>query len=138
MSLIRSALCYAVEAGFITGAINIRITLPREKQKEMRVLSVNEQRAFEKLLCFDMDERKLGVFICIYTGLRVGEAYVKLKLKNRRKYFFDEEPKAALVNCKCGFSITPQQSRTPSSLFLYGRLGTHGLFQSERPQFPVA
>jgi len=53
--------------------VNIKLSLPREKTKEMRVLSKNEQAILEGHLCSDMDESKLGIFLCLYTGLRVGE-----------------------------------------------------------------
>ena len=53
--------------------ININVILPKEKPKDMRVLSKDEQTALEKFLCTDMDESKLGIFLCMYTGLRVGE-----------------------------------------------------------------
>jgi len=46
----------------------------------MRILSTEEQSSLEKYLCADMDEIKLGIYLCLYTGLRIGEAYVKLKL----------------------------------------------------------
>jgi integrase len=71
--LIKSALRYAKEEGFISEAISISLTYPQYKAKEMRVLSKDEQAMFEKYLCTDINESKLGILLCLYTGLRVGE-----------------------------------------------------------------
>lgn len=39
----------------------------------MRVLSVSEQQKLLSVLLKDFDRYKLGVFICLYTGIRIGE-----------------------------------------------------------------
>lgn len=45
----------------------------KEPVKQMRVLSVGEQKNLEQYLLLDMDLYKLGVLLALYTGLRVGE-----------------------------------------------------------------
>ncbi len=45
----------------------------KKKEKEMRVLSQSEQDALTKVLVDDMDLYKFGVFLSLYTGIRVGE-----------------------------------------------------------------
>ncbi len=45
----------------------------KEPLKDMRVLSLEEQRCLETYLCKDMDICKLGVLLALYTGIRVGE-----------------------------------------------------------------
>ena len=72
MSVIKSALSFAKSESLPVGE-NINLTLPREKKKDMRVLSKEEQAALEKHLSSEMNESKLGIFLCLYTGLRVGE-----------------------------------------------------------------
>jgi integrase len=72
MTIIKASLRFAREEALLPN-VNIHINLPREKSKEMRVLSKEEQAVFEKYLCADIDECKLGVLLCLYTGLRVGE-----------------------------------------------------------------
>jgi integrase len=47
--------------------------MPKERPSKMRVLSDDEQAILEKFLCTDMDESKLGIFVCLYTGIRIGE-----------------------------------------------------------------
>lgn len=52
-----------------------RISVPYVKNdyKEMRVLSVLEQKRLEKYLIQDMDNYKFGIYIALYTGIRIGE-----------------------------------------------------------------
>ena len=73
ITVIKSALRYAKEEGLMSDAININYTLPRGKPKDMRVLTKSEQTIFEKYLCSDSDTSKLGVLLCLYTGMRIGE-----------------------------------------------------------------
>jgi len=68
LSIVKAALKFAPET-----KTDINIELPRETQKDMRVLSKEEQMALEGYLSSDMNEEKLGVFLCLYTGLRLGE-----------------------------------------------------------------
>ena len=72
-AIIKSTLRFAKADGMLFDAANINISLPRDKPKEMRVLSKEEQAALERHLCYDMDTSKLGVLLCMYTGLRIGE-----------------------------------------------------------------
>jgi integrase len=72
VGVIRSVLRYAKDEGLISDA-DFNINLPREKVKDMRVLTKDEQTALERYLCDDIDESKLGVLLCMYTGLRIGE-----------------------------------------------------------------
>lgn len=73
ISIVKSALRYAKDEGLLSDVININLTLPRDKPKEMRVFTKEEQSIFEKYLCSELDISKLGVLLCLYTGLRVGE-----------------------------------------------------------------
>lgn len=45
----------------------------KKKEKEMRVLTPAEQTSLVNILVEDMDLYKFGVFISLYTGIRVGE-----------------------------------------------------------------
>lgn len=44
-----------------------------QEDKEMRVLSSDEQKLLETYILQDMDIYKLGVLLTLYTGLRIGE-----------------------------------------------------------------
>jgi integrase len=73
VTLIKSALRYSKEEGFISEEILLNLIYPQQKAKEMRVFTKKEQASLEKYLCTNTDESKLGILICLYTGLRVGE-----------------------------------------------------------------
>lgn len=49
-----------------------RITFKKNCQ-EMRVLSIYEEQRLLSVLMKDFDRYKLGVYICLYTGIRIGE-----------------------------------------------------------------
>ena len=45
----------------------------KEAHKDMRILSIREQRKLSKYLYEDLSLCNLGILICMYTGLRIGE-----------------------------------------------------------------
>lgn len=45
----------------------------KENAKEMRVLSKSEQKPLEYYLCTNMDATKFGIYLALYTGIRIGE-----------------------------------------------------------------
>lgn len=45
----------------------------KKSTKEMRVLSSIEEKRLLSVLLTDIDRYKIGVFICLYTGIRIGE-----------------------------------------------------------------
>jgi integrase len=49
-----------------------QITVPKSR-KEMRVFSVQERRRLEQCLLNGINLPKLGVLLCLYTGIRIGE-----------------------------------------------------------------
>jgi len=73
VSLIKSALQFAKEERLLHDTPALSIIFPREKSLKMRVFSKTEQAVLEKYLCTRMNTSKLGVFMCLYTGLRIGE-----------------------------------------------------------------
>ena len=72
LSVVKSVLRFAEKESLLANA-NINLNLPREKAKKICILSKDEQATLEKYLCSNMDESKLGVLLCLYTGLRIGE-----------------------------------------------------------------
>lgn len=71
LSIIKAVLDFAKEQKYIGEVITL--TYPKYSQQEMRVLSKQEQTSLEKTLADNMDSYKLGIFLCLYTGLRLGE-----------------------------------------------------------------
>lgn len=45
----------------------------KQSQKPLRILSWNEQQRLNEFLCNDLTLCNLGILICLYTGLRIGE-----------------------------------------------------------------
>lgn len=45
----------------------------KKHPREMRVFSLQEQKRLTSTLLTDMDRSKLGVLVCLYTGIRIGE-----------------------------------------------------------------
>lgn len=53
----------------------------QQSSKNMRILSLEEQKKFTEYLKKDMNFIKLGIYLCLYTGIRIGELCA-LKWKN--------------------------------------------------------
>lgn len=51
----------------------VEIEYPKEAKKEMRVLTLEEQRHFVAYLQENMDDCKFGVLLALLTGIRIGE-----------------------------------------------------------------
>jgi integrase len=71
LSVIKAVMDFAREERYISATFPI--TYPKQQRRAMRVLSRQEQTALESSLMIDMDVYKLGILLCLYTGIRVGE-----------------------------------------------------------------
>lgn len=72
MVVIKESFKYAQSYGVIVICSFDRISFKKSAQ-EMRVLSLLEEQRLLSVLFKDLDRYKLGVFICLYTGIRIGE-----------------------------------------------------------------
>lgn len=72
LSIVKEAIEYAQYMGYLIHCPTSHLS-PKQHDKEMRVLSIEEQRCLEKVLLSDIDRSKFGVLISLYTGLRIGE-----------------------------------------------------------------
>ncbi len=72
MVIIKESFKYAQCCGVDTICRFDRISF-KKTTKEMRVLSVIEEQQLVSVLMDTTDRYKLGVFICLYTGIRIGE-----------------------------------------------------------------
>lgn len=68
-STLKSALYEAGEKGFINDICS-KIKLPKKEKNTSRILTVTEQGKLEKVL---VKKEDIGILICLYTGLRIGE-----------------------------------------------------------------
>ena len=71
LSVIKAVVDFAYDEKTIGSRLTI--PYPKQQQQEMRVLSQQEQSSLEAVLTNDIDVHKLGMLLCLYTGLRVGE-----------------------------------------------------------------
>ena len=70
--ILKSTLTYAAREGFIP-PMELSLKCPESKREAVRTLSPKEQAALEGVLRTEMDAPKLGILLCLYTGLRIGE-----------------------------------------------------------------
>lgn len=70
--IIKESFKYAQETGVHTVCRFDRIIF-RKSLKQMRVLSTDEQKGLLSVILNNIDCYKLGVFICLFTGIRIGE-----------------------------------------------------------------
>lgn len=52
---------------------DVEVVYPKDSQKEMRVLTPEEQARFMELLLCRMDTVKFGILLALLTGMRIGE-----------------------------------------------------------------
>jgi integrase len=71
LSIIKIVVDFAYNEKIIGGTLSI--TYPKQQKRTMRVLSRQEQLSLESVLTAELDVYKLGILLCLYTGLRVGE-----------------------------------------------------------------
>lgn len=72
LTIIKSTIEYARYKDFLVVCNLGKLTI-KKKEKEMRVLTQAEQEALVGVLIENMDLYKFGVFLSLYTGIRVGE-----------------------------------------------------------------
>lgn len=70
--IISSLLSYAVKEEYCSPLKN-PVFKPRSAKTEMQILSHSVQRQFEELMLSEFDLTKYGTYICLQTGMRLGE-----------------------------------------------------------------
>jgi integrase len=71
--MLKTALQCAVDYEYIIKNPCLKVRLPRLKEKEVNVFTHEEQRKLETAILNSRDSRHIGVLLCLYTGLRIGE-----------------------------------------------------------------
>lgn len=71
-SVFKSVLFFAAEEGYLP-KFDIRFFQPKQKEKRVKVLSSDEQIKLVQYLVNNIDFTKLGILICLSTGIRLGE-----------------------------------------------------------------
>jgi len=63
---------YARKQGWYNYPLD-ELKIPSKHKREISSLSNSERNKLEEFLITDMDTTKLGFYLCLYTGLRIGE-----------------------------------------------------------------
>ncbi len=71
-NILRGALKKAYEKGLVD-AIWLGIMLPKNKRRVTEVFTKHEQELIEDCIDTDKSPNEIGILICLYTGLRIGE-----------------------------------------------------------------
>ncbi len=72
LSLLRSIFKYAVAQKYMTPDI-LNFSMPRLPVKSISILNISEQMKLENFATKDSDSYKFGIYLTLYTGLRIGE-----------------------------------------------------------------
>jgi len=72
LSLVKNILEYGNNEKNIRTA-NVKEISVKQSQKPMRILSITEQKRLSSYLCNNLTPCNMGILICLYTGLRIGE-----------------------------------------------------------------
>lgn len=72
LTVLRQVLDYAAEQG-LCARFSTKIHLPKDSAEIMKILSPVEQQRLVLFLKQKPDLQKLGVLLCLYTGMRLGE-----------------------------------------------------------------
>ena len=70
--ILKSSLEYAAREQYMF-PITFTLKCPETERKPARALTAKEQAALEHFLCSELDVSRLGILLCLYTGLRIGE-----------------------------------------------------------------
>jgi len=72
LSILLSIVQYGEKKGYIVG-FDYEVIRPKREYKELDVLSHQEQNRLLQHIKQDLDHKKLGVMLALYTGIRLGE-----------------------------------------------------------------
>ena len=71
--VIRGSLTMAHNLGFINDMVVDKLKRPRMHEKSMECFSLSEQKLIEQAVLRDKRDKMIGIVLCLYTGLRLGE-----------------------------------------------------------------
>lgn len=71
-SVLKLVLKYAEEKHYILNA-PIDFSIPKQGHSPIQILAPSQRERLETFVCTTTDSYKFGVYLCLYTGLRIGE-----------------------------------------------------------------
>jgi len=90
ISILKQSLKFALKLELISKDYFSLITIPHLKEKNVDAFTLNEQRKIEQYCLTAKKANYLGIVICLYTGLRIGEllalTWSDIDLKKRLLY----------------------------------------------------
>ncbi len=72
VSVLKLVLKYAEKKHYILNA-PIDFSVPKQKHSTIQIFAPCQRERLETFVCSTMDSYKFGVYLCLYTGLRIGE-----------------------------------------------------------------
>ena len=77
VNLIITVIQKSLKVSFLIGIISEynmdKIQRPRMQEKQIGCFSVYEQKQIERAVLSDKRDKMIGILICLYTGIRIGE-----------------------------------------------------------------
>ena len=73
IAVLQSSMVTAYSVGLTNEYKMDKIKRPRMQEKQIACFSPSEQKIIEQAVLTDKRDKMIGVLICLYTGLRVGE-----------------------------------------------------------------
>lgn len=73
LSILRNILQYAEQHNKVIACDARSIHIGRSQKKDLRVLSLDEQKKLCNYLYSDLNGHNLGILLCLFTGIRIGE-----------------------------------------------------------------
>ncbi len=73
VSVMQNSLKTAFTLGLTKEYIGDKIKRPKANEKQVECFSLSEQKQIERAVLSDKRRKMLGVLLCLYTGLRIGE-----------------------------------------------------------------
>lgn len=83
LSLTKAVIKYASRMKYVTDRTALDVSV-KVKNAPLRVLSVQEQQILIANLAEELDFTELGIYICLFTGIRVGDDDDKIRLNQRK------------------------------------------------------
>lgn len=72
VSVLKLVLKYAEEKHYILSA-PIDFSVPKQGRSTIQILAPSQRERLETFVCTTTDPYKFGVYLCLYTGMRIGE-----------------------------------------------------------------
>lgn len=73
VTLVQKSLKQAVNVGVLEKQYSEHIVRPKAREKKVECFSLNEQKKIEKYILCSEKTKLIGIVLCLYTGVRIGE-----------------------------------------------------------------